>query len=94
MSWPCERRSNTNGFERNATLYILTGAYEVINLETAVRVEEVGNFPEGRGAVLMCDGKKVTVMGLTKEEAKLFASHLYQELVVTITAASASGSQT
>jgi hypothetical protein len=56
----------------------------VINLETAVRVEEVGLFPEGHGAVLMCNGKKVTITGLTKEEAKLFARRLYEEMVVTI----------
>jgi hypothetical protein len=66
------------------TDYIHTGAYEVINLQTAVRVEEVGMFPEGHGAVLMCDGKKVTITGLTQEEAKLFASRLYEEMVVTV----------
>jgi hypothetical protein len=57
----------------------------MINLRTAVRVEKVGMFPDGHGAVLVCDGKKVTITGLTKDEARLLGSHLYEELMVTIT---------
>jgi len=41
----------------------------------------------------MCDGKKVTITGLTESEARQLGKHLYEELIVTVTADSASATQ-
>jgi hypothetical protein len=58
----------------------------MINLRTAVRVEEVGTLEGQLSAVLMCDGKRVTISGLTKDEAKQLGRYPYDDLIVTITA--------
>jgi hypothetical protein len=56
----------------------------MMQIRTRVQVQEVGDFDGSPGAIFLCDGKRLTVTGLTQAEARGLAKHLYGDLYITI----------
>lgn len=56
----------------------------MMQVRTRVQIQEVGNFDGTPGAIFLCDGKRVTVTGLTEHEVRELGKRLYGELYITI----------